>query len=269
MTAEEPIRLNKHLALELGVSRREADDLIAASKVIVNGIPAILGARIVASDEIMVGAKLLGDTKVEKQYVAFHKPVGYVCSRRAQGDNPTIYSVLPAEFYALKPVGRLDKDSSGIILLTNDGDFAHQMTHPKFYKTKVYEVELDHPLAPLHQQMISDYGLQLEDGMSKFLITKHSPVDAAHEEETALDSSKQSAARAPQSARSEAVSGKQEPNISGQEYYEITMQEGRNRQIRRTFASLGYTVTRLHRTQFGNYSLGDIKSGEYETVDIR
>lgn len=264
MTDEEPIRLNKHLALELGVSRREADDLIAASKVLVNGIPAILGARIVASDEIKVGAKLLGETKVEKQYIAFNKPVGYVCSRRAQGDNPTIYSVLPAEFYALKPVGRLDKDSSGIILLTNDGDFAHQMTHPKFYKTKVYEVELDHPLAPLHQQMISDYGLQLEDGMSKFLVVRHS---ADEKSDTVIQ--KQSAARVSEDTQSEAVSGAQEPDTSGHEYYEITMQEGRNRQIRRTFASLGYTVTRLHRTQFGNYSLGDIKSGEYELTNIR
>jgi 23S rRNA pseudouridine2605 synthase len=245
MTAEEPIRLNKHLALELGVSRREADDLIAAGKVLVNDTPAILGARIMPSDRVMVGSKLLSETGVEKQYVAFHKPVGYVCSRRAQGDNPTIYSILPAEFYALKPVGRLDKDSSGLILLTNDGDFAHQMTHPKFYKTKVYEVELDHPLEPLHQQMISDFGVQLPDGPSKFLIMKQDKVAQATDE--------------PQTNRASQGSG---------DTYEIHMSEGRNRQIRRTFAALGYTVTRLHRIQFGNYSLGDIKSGEYGLTNI-
>lgn len=226
------LRLNKHLALQLGVSRREADELIERGRVTVTGTVATLGARFKEGDSITVNAQpLKSDTPYE--YLAFHKPVGYVCSRRQQGDNPTIYAILPDKYHHLKPVGRLDKDSSGIILLTNDGDFAFRMTHPKFMKTKIYIVTLDHDLAPLHQQMISDYGVSLEDGVSKFIVTK-------------IDTPKE-----------------------GKQAYEIVMKEGRNRQIRRTFGSLGYTVVTLHRTNFGNYALGDILPGKFETVTIQ
>jgi 23S rRNA pseudouridine2605 synthase len=223
--APEGDRLNKFLALHLGLSRREADAYIEKRKVTINGAIAMLGARVLPDDSVQVGGKEVGRT--EFLYLALNKPVGYVCSRRAQGDNPTIYSLLPEQYHALKPVGRLDKDSSGLLLLTNDGDLAYQMTHPKFYKVKIYEVQLDHPLEPLHQQMISDYGVQLEDGISKFMIEK-----------------------------------------LGEKAYKITMSEGRNRQIRRTFAALGYTVTKLHRTHFGDYSLGDIGVGKYKVINI-
>lgn len=224
MPEPEQLRLNKHLALQLGVSRREADELIERGQVTINNKNATLGARFVSGDVIAVkGTPISSNTTY--QYLMFNKPVGYVCSRRNQGDIPTIYAILPPEYHILKPVGRLDKDSSGLMLLSNDGDFAYRMTHPKFVKTKVYKVELDRKLEPLHQQMISDHGIQLEDGLSKFTVTH--------------DTSRT---------------------------YEITMHEGRNRQIRRTFIALGYTVTALHRTQFGNYSLGDIRPGEYQTV---
>lgn len=228
MTADET-RLNKYLALQLGISRREADLLIEKGRVMVGESVATLGARF-TTEPISVDGKLLTAT-ANMQYVAFNKPVGYVCSRRAQGDNPTIYSILPKELHTLKPVGRLDKDSSGLILLTNDGDFAYRMTHPKFVKTKVYTVTLSHDLEPLHQQMINDYGVNLEDGVSKFSLMR-------------LDDD----------ARRD---------------WQVTMHEGRNRQIRRTFGALGYDVVTLHRTEFGNYSLGDMKPGDYKTVDMR
>ncbi len=226
------IRLNKYLALQLGISRREADDLIDKGKVVINDSTVRLGARMSPDDTVCVDGKALrGTTSI--QYFALHKPIGYVSSRRTQGDNPTIYTLLPPEYHALKPVGRLDRDSSGILLLTNDGDFAYQMTHPKFAKIKVYHVQLDHPLEPLHQQMISDHGVQLEDGISKLTIAR----------------------------------GDTDPQ-TGSIIYEVTMHEGRNRQIRRTFSALGYTVTRLHRIQFGRFSLGDMKPGKYIPLDI-
>jgi 23S rRNA pseudouridine2605 synthase len=229
MTEPETIRLNKHLALQLGVSRREADELIERGQVTINNQTAILGARFHPGDTISVqGDSVADDTAL--RYVMFNKPVGYVCSRRDQGDNPTIYTILPDEYHALKPVGRLDKDSSGLILLSNDGDFAFHMTHPKFMKTKIYEARLDHELEPLHQQMISDHGVQLEDGVSKLMLERMSDTN--------------------------------------RKQWKITMSEGRNRQIRRTFGALGYTVAKLHRTNFGNYSLGDMKPGEYKTVDM-
>lgn len=170
------LRLNKFLAERLGVSRREADELISDGKILVNDKPAITGAKIDKNDKVCYNNKVV-PFEAHFLYLAFHKPVGYVCSRRAQGDSKTIYDLLPKKFHNLKSVGRLDKDSSGLILLTNDGDFAFAMTHPKFRKNKVYEVELDQPLAPLHQQMIMDYGVDIGDGASRFKIIKDNYVD--------------------------------------------------------------------------------------------
>lgn len=223
------IRLNKHLALQLGVSRREADNLIDSGAVTVNDTKATLGARFKPGDNIKVKGKAIA-AHTDFIYLAFNKPVDYVCSRRQQGDSPTIYQLLPTKYHALKPVGRLDRASSGLILLTNDGDFAFQMTHPSFSKTKIYNVRLESNLEPLHQQMISDYGLALEDGPSKLQLERMNETD--------------------------------------RKSWIVTMTEGRNRQIRRTFGALGYTVDKLHRTNFGNYALGDIKPGKFEILDI-
>ena len=216
-------RLNKFVALALGVSRRQADELIEQGKVTVNDQPAKLGQRITTTDIIHYGNKPL--TAQAHQLILLHKPVGYLCSRASQGGVPTIYELLPTNLHHLKPVGRLDKDSSGLILLTNDGDFAHQMTHPSFYKIKRYLVTLDQPLQPLHRQMINDFGVQLPDGPSRLTLERQHDGDDHR--------------------------------------WIVQMSEGRNRQIRRTFAALGYTVTKLHRTDFGNYSLGSIKRGEF------
>lgn len=227
------IRLNKFLAERLGLSRREADAAIARGLVKVNDAPAQLGTRIDKNSKVCYNEKIVPFQTVFLYY-AFHKPSGYVCSRRAQGATPTLYDLLPESFRQLKTVGRLDKDSSGLILLTNDGDFAHRMTHPKFRKTKAYEVKLDRPLAPLHQQMISDHGIMLEDGPSQFKVV-----------------------RLP--ARASLTLG--QPNL-----YLAVLTEGRNRQIRRTFAALGYVVTGLHRISFGKYELGDLKPGDYAII---
>ena len=221
------IRLNKFLAQRLGLSRREADVLIADGKIFIDEKPAEIGARIDKTNKVCYNKRII-PFETEFFYLAMHKPVGYVCSRRAQGASPTIYELLPDKYRHLKTVGRLDKDSSGLILLTNDGDFAFQMTHPKFRKHKLYQVELDRPLQPFHQQMISDYGVVLDDGPSQFKIIKDP---------------------------------EQSPNR-----YLVTLTEGRNRQIRRTFAALGYTVTKLHRLQFGKFQLADLKPGKYVII---
>jgi 23S rRNA pseudouridine2605 synthase len=229
MNKDRSERLNKYIAYHLGVSRREADSYISKSAVLVNGIKAELGARVDDKDIVTVHGTIV-TKKSNYTYIVLHKPVGYVCSRRPQGDSPTVYELLPRGSHHLKLVGRLDKDSSGIILLTDDGIFSHHMTHPSYYKSKIYNVSLDHELEPLHQQMISDYGIQLEDGPSKLLLTRQ--------------------------------------NESNRKHWIVEMHEGRNRQIRRTFAALGYTVVRLHRTQFGDYSLGDIKPGSWQELHI-
>lgn len=225
---EKAERLNKFLAFQLGVSRRQADNLIAKQKVYINNQPAQLGARIGESDTITINNHIVGG-RSRYTYLMLNKPINYVCSRKQQGKTPTIYSLLPDKFHNLKPVGRLDANSSGLLLLTNDGDFAFRMTHPKFKKNKQYNVTLDKELAPLHQQMIADFGIQLNDGLSKLGLSRQSNQDRHN--------------------------------------WIVSMSEGRNRQIRRTFAALGYTVIKLHRTHFGTYKLGTLGAGDYIVIN--
>lgn len=237
------MRLNKYLAHATGISRREADELIKQGRVTVNGRVVELGQQIAETDLLAVDGHTVANTTPSYTYLLLNKPIGYVCSRKRQGDSPTIYELLPERYHALKPVGRLDRDSSGLLLLTDDGDFAHRMTHPSFHKNKTYIVGLDKPLEPLHQQMISDYGVTLEDGASKFLVTNLEARDSRLEKtQTPPDSSL---------------------NTPTSYSYEVRMSEGRNRQIRRTFLALGYTVTKLHRTHFGNYSLNNLATGSF------
>ncbi len=263
------MRINKFVAHATGLSRREVDAAISAGRVSIDGQKAILGAAVSPDDKVTLDNQLISSVK-SYTYLSLNKPVGYLCSRRSQGKVPTVYSLLPENLRHLKLVGRLDKDSSGLILLTDDGDFAFRMTHPKFYKTKIYEVELDKPLQPLHQQMISDYGVQLEDGVSKFMVERLE--DRREKEElTTVNSSNSFSRDSAFPAERGKINNQLAPSeLSENEIarfdgrsYRVTMHEGRNRQIRRTFAALGYTVTRLHRTNFGNYSLGDIKSSKY------
>jgi 23S rRNA pseudouridine2605 synthase len=225
--SNDSVRLNKFLALHAGTSRREADELIAKGRVRVNGKLAVMGGRIRDGDKVTVDDwEISTDTAYE--YLMLNKPTNYVCSRRQQGESPTIYDLVPEQYHTLKPVGRLDRDSSGLILLTNDGDFAQQMTHPSYRKVKQYNVTLGRALEPLHQQMISDFGVDLEDGKSQLTLERRDD------------------------ARKDWI---------------VTMSEGRNRQIRRTFLALGYTVTALHRTNFGPYILGNLETGKFQKVE--
>lgn len=224
------VRLNKYIAQNLAIGRRQADYYIERGRVTINGKPAQLGDRIdplvdaVAVDDTIMTTEQTADFS----YLALNKPVGYVCSRKQQGDAETIYALLPKDYHHLKPVGRLDKDSSGLILLTNDGDFTHRMTHPSFVKIKRYEVSLSKALEPLHRQMIVEHGIELEDGNSQFMIERINDGD--------------------------------------EKQWLITMHEGKNRQIRRTFASLGYSINKLHRVQFGNYTLDDLRTKSYSEI---
>ena len=227
------MRLNKFLAERLGVSRREADILISNQHVLVDGKNAQIGQQITDQHEVLVDGKYISHNHTNT-YLMFNKPRGFVSSRKRQGDTPTLYELLPKKYQTLKTVGRLDKESSGLILLTDDGDFAFHMTHPKFFKIKTYIVDLDRPLLPLHQQMISDIGITLDDGLSKLFIMKIPDKDGE-------------------------VSGKR---------LQVEMSEGRNRQIRRTFAALGYEVVGLERIEFGEYKLGDLKPKEFKEVIV-
>ncbi len=187
----------------------------------VNGLMARVGQAISPTDKVFLSGEQI--TIPEYSYLLFNKPVGYVCSRRAQGEAATIYELIPKKYHHLKAVGRLDKDSSGLLLLTDDGQRAQELTHPSYRKQKSYEVLLDRALSPADKDAV-EAGIKLDDGISQL-------------------------------------------KLEGQEdQWQVLMHEGRNRQIRRTFDALGYKVTKLHRTKFGDYELGDLPSGEVKAV---
>jgi 23S rRNA pseudouridine2605 synthase len=217
------MRLNKYIALHTGVGRRRADQLIKDGKVMLNGEPAVLGLDFEGGDQITING-LEVDGRVKVMTIMLNKPEGYVCSRNGQGSK-TVYDLLPKELHNLKPVGRLDKDSSGLLLLTNDGKLANKLTHPSHKKEKIYELRLENSLTKEDLDRITKASVELKDGPSKF------KVNYLNDKGTKL---------------------------------KVTMHEGRNRQIRRTFAALGYKTEKLHRTQFGKYQLNSLASGKWK-----
>lgn len=218
------MRINKFVALASGMSRRAADAAIEQGSVLVDGERPTLGQEVSPGQKVTLDGRLL-QTVTKHQTILLNKPVGYVVSRDGQGSK-TIYDLLPPELHSLKPVGRLDKNSSGLLLLTDDGLLAHELTHPRYQKKKVYQVSLNKPLTPEDWQKITKQGVLLEDGVSKFELKLHEKNDRIQ--------------------------------------WIVTMHEGRNRQIRRTFEALGYKVAKLHRMQFGPYQLSpNVPSGQF------
>jgi len=162
------MRINKFVARATGMARRKVDSLIESGQITVNDQPARIGQPISDEDTVKLAGRTLSIP--EYTYLMVNKPVGYVCSRQGQKGSETVYDLLPSQFRSLKLVGRLDKDSSGLIFLTDDGDFAHRMLHPSFGKTKTYQVELDKTLSPEHAKQIED-GVELDDGISKLQLS--------------------------------------------------------------------------------------------------
>jgi 23S rRNA pseudouridine2605 synthase len=220
------MRINKFVAASSPLSRRAADLAVNDGRVLINGGVATAGSDATENDHVTLDGRAITPA-VNTATIILHKPIGYVCSKRGQGSH-TIYELLPDEYQQLNPVGRLDKDSSGILLMTNDGQLANIYMHPSYQKTKVYEIKLGKSLLPLHHQMIANHGVELEDGNSRLGL---------------------------------------ERMVEGDDHqWRVTMHEGRNRQIRRTFESLGYAVVRLKRTQFGQYSLDQLRPAQYVIV---
>jgi 23S rRNA pseudouridine2605 synthase len=160
------MRINKYVAQSSGLSRRAADKALESGRITVNGVIASTGLTISTKDIVLLdGIQLLPK---EICIIMLNKPVGYIVSRNGQG-KPTIYNLLPEKYQYLKPVGRLDKDSSGLLLLTNDGQLAQHLTHPSFNKTKCYDVILNKALKPADRLAISR-GVQLTDGISHLFL---------------------------------------------------------------------------------------------------
>jgi len=219
------MRINKFVAQASGMSRRKADQYIISGQVEINKIIAQVGDQVNTNDEVLLrGKRLLLPTKYT--VLLLNKPVGYVSSRVGQG-HKTVYDILPEKYANLKLIGRLDKNSSGLILLTNNGELANKLTHPSFAKEKVYEIELNKALTSQDETKITSGQVELEDGVSKLVL---------------------------------------KPLLNNRLNWQIKMSEGRNRQIRRTFEKLNYSVNKLHRTNFGEYSLANLPSGEFREI---
>lgn len=216
------MRLNKYIAQFSGTSRRQADTLIQSGEVTVNKEPARLGMQVTDEDVVSVSGKIIKPHTYT--YLMLNKPEGYVCSKASQGGDKTIYELLPEEWQNLKTVGRLDKNSSGLILLSDNGDFAHRLTHPKFHKAKTYDCILDKSLETTDISKL-EKGVILTDGSSRLHFLKQAGKSCT-----------------------------------------VEISEGRNRQIRRSFAALGYTVNKLHRQTFAGLTLGDLKLREYKLL---
>lgn len=221
----EPLRLNKFLANAGVCSRREADEFIQAGLVTVNGeVVTELGTKILRTDEVKFhDAPVILEKKV---YVLLNKPKDYVTTSDDPQQRKTVMDlvkdVCPERIY---PVGRLDRNTTGVLLLTNDGDLASKLTHPKFLKKKVYHVHLDKNLTAHDMDQIRE-GITLEDGEIK--------ADAV---EYADD-------------RDKAQVG-------------IEIHSGKNRIVRRIFESLGYRVTKLDRVQFAGLTKKNLRRGDW------
>ncbi len=226
------IRLNKWLADKGVCSRRKADALIADGKVSVNGKPAELGMRIdPESDSVRVNGKEIGSEKGRGRkpvYLALYKPRGYVCTARRFRGEKNIFSLVRPHFSGrLFSVGRLDKESEGLLLLTNDGSWTHRMSHPRFESEKEYEVWVHADFC--NRDEICTRALRgVQDGEDTLRVSQIELV--------------------------------------GNRKARIVLREGKKRHIRRLFSALGYRVVRLRRVRVGNIRLGDLRPGEWKNV---
>ena len=221
----EPIRLNKYLANAGVCSRREADDFIQAGVVTVNGqVVTELGTKVLRGDEVKFHDQPV--TLEKKVYVLLNKPKDYVTTSDDPQQRKTVMDLVkdacPERIY---PVGRLDRNTTGVLLLTNDGEMASKLTHPKFLKKKVYHVYLDKNVTMHDMQQIAS-GIELEDGEIQ--------ADAI---EYADDHDKSQVG--------------------------IEIHSGKNRIVRRIFESLGYRVTKLDRVQFAGLTKKNLRRGDW------
>ena len=221
----EPIRLNKYLANAGVCSRREADEYIQAGAVLVNGtVVTELGTKVLRSDEVKFRDQPV--TMEKKVYVLLNKPKDYVTTSDDPQQRKTVMDLVKnACEERIYPVGRLDRNTTGVLLLTNDGDLASKLTHPKFLKKKVYHVYLDKPVTATDLQKIAE-GIELEDGeVHADAIEYASPTD--------------------------------------EQQVGIEIHSGKNRIVRRIFESLGYRVVKLDRVQFAGLTKKNLRRGDW------
>ncbi len=222
-------RLNKFLARRGVSSRRGADDLISAGRVTINGVTAELGSTVEPTDAVLVDGAEVAASPAPATYM-LNKPPGVVSTRRDPQRRRTVMDMVE-RVAGLVPVGRLDADSRGLLLLSNDGELTHRLTHPRHGVTKVYHVRLRE--SPDSKKLdVLERGVALDDGPAQ-------PIRVA-----IVDHAKH-------------------------HVIEIEMGEGRNREVRRMCAAAGLDITDLRRVSFGPLKLGDLREGESRHLSSR
>lgn len=228
MTQPSGERLQKALARAGFGSRRACEDLIRAGRALVNGKRVELGARIDPQRDVVTvdGVRAIVDPKLV--YLALHKPVGVVTTANDPRGRPKVVDLVPREPRVF-PVGRLDIDTSGLLLLTNDGEFANHVAHPRYGVTKTYVAEVRQSAGQaLARKLVR--GVELEDGFAKA-----------------------------ESARVQASS-------RGRALVELVVHEGRNRLVRRMFEAIGVEIGALSRTAIGDVRLGRLREGDWRNL---
>src|SRR5437764_10010232 len=216
------VRLNAYLARAGVASRRGADELIKAGRVTVNGEPGQLNTFVQSRDRVAVDGERVALQRLA--YVLLHKPAGVVTTARDPGGRPTVVDLVPAEPRVV-PVGRLDADTTGALLLTNDGELAHRLAHPRYEVEKVYVADVEGEPSDEALRLLAG-GVELEDGRT-----------------------------APAKARR-----------LGPSRLELTLHEGRNRQVKRMCEAVGHPVRRLHRRAYAGLPLGNLRPGKWRAL---
>jgi 23S rRNA pseudouridine2605 synthase len=223
------LRLQTFLARAGVASRRASEELIRDRRVVVNGRPAELGSSVDPNRDVV---RVDGHPVHLKpsEWLALHKPRGYVSTRDDPEGRKTIYELLPKELHHLFHVGRLDRSSSGLLLMTNDGELANRLLHPRYGTTKEYVVDVEGtPDTRTLRQLVD--GVQLEDGIA--------------------------------SALSVETRGESAPDVSR---LVVVLEEGRNREVRRMMEAIGHPVKRLFRRSFGPIKVGNLAPGRWRRL---
>jgi 23S rRNA pseudouridine2605 synthase len=216
------MRLNAYLARAGIASRRGADGLIKAGRVSVNGQPGQLNTFVEAADDVRVDGRLVG--KQALRYVLLNKPRSTITTARDPEGRPTVVDLVGGAIRVV-PVGRLDRETTGVLLLTNDGELAHRLAHPRYGVEKVYVADVEGEPDAASLRALAE-GVELEDGRT-----------------------------APARAR-----------LLGPGRVEITLHEGRNRQVRRMLEALGYPVYRLRRSRYAGLTTGRLQRGQFREL---
>ena len=223
------VRLQKYLAESGVASRRAAEAMIVAGRVTVNGkVVQVLGTKVhPGQDDIRVDSTPAKTRR--KLYVALNKPPGYLCTRKDERERLTISDLLPKEWEHLASVGRLDRESEGLIFLSNDGQFSLRLTHPRYGTRKIYRVAVE---GRVEQAMLDKIRAGVEHDGEMLKAEKVRLISANNSHSVV----------------------------------ELELAEGKNREVRRLFESQGLTVRRLQRTQIGKIKLGELPSGKWRTL---